>query len=364
MEMYLNGINLKLFRSRTKRKGIGLGKGQSKRVAGKLKSSTSEIIAKVLVNRMSLVLGHCINEAQDAFIAGRQISDNTLIAYEILHTLKTMKHCKKGNFALKLDMRWDFLAGMMSSLGFCQEWIILIMRCVCSVTYTMGINEGISDVFIPSRGLRQGDPLSPYLFLIYAEGLSILLNEAKQKRLMLGAPIGRERFTINHLIFADDCILFGDASKEGAHTVRNILNEYELVSGQKANYDKSLIYFGASFDHSVRAQITNILGVRIAVNLEKYLGLPMMVGRRKRWAFANFVDRFRKRVESWNFRFLSMGGEEVFIKTVLQAIPIYVMQCFELPKTLCNKLEGIMNKFWWANGKSEKSIHWCSWKDL
>ncbi|KAH1032403.1 hypothetical protein J1N35_044577 [Gossypium stocksii] len=169
---------------------------------------------------------------------GRQISNNTLIAYEILHSLKTRKHCKQGNFALKLDMskaydqvEWDFFAGMMSRLGFCQEWIILIMRCVCSVTFTVGINDGISEVFSPSTGLRKGDPLSPYLFLICAEGLSTLLNEEKQKRLMIGASIGRERFTINHLLFADDCILFGDASVAEAHIVRSILKEYEMVSG-------------------------------------------------------------------------------------------------------------------------------------
>ncbi|KAA3460646.1 reverse transcriptase [Gossypium australe] len=281
-----------------------------------------KIIAKVVVNRMSIVLGHCIDEAQSAFIAGRQISDNTLIAYEILHSLKTRKH--------------------------------------------LGINEGTSEIFTPSRGLRQGDPLSPFLFffLICAEGLSTLLNEAKHKKLMIGALIGRERFSINHLLFADDCILFGDASESGAYIIRSILEEYEMASSQQVNFEKSLIYFGASVDQQVRDQITDILGVHVAVNLEKYLGLPMMVGRRKCWAFANFVDRFRKRIESWNFRFLSMGGKEVFVKAILQAIPIYVMQCFELPKSLCSVLENIMNKYWWANGKTGKGIHWCSWKDL
>lgn len=101
------------------------------------------------------------------------------------------KRCKRGNFALTLDMskaydriEWDFLAGMMLKLGFHSDWVVLVMRCVCSVTYTVGINEGVSDCFSPSRGLRQSDPLSPYLFLICVEGLSLLLNEAKHKNLM------------------------------------------------------------------------------------------------------------------------------------------------------------------------------------
>ncbi|KAH1039822.1 hypothetical protein J1N35_041565 [Gossypium stocksii] len=148
---------------------------------------------------MSLVLGHCIDEAQSAFIAGRQISDNTLIAYEVLHSLKAKKRGKYGNFALKLDM--------------------------------MGINEGISEVFYPSRGLRQGDPLSPYLFLICTEGLFTLLKEAKQRSWMKGAPIGRE-FAVNHLLFADDCILFSDATEDWAHIVQRILKEYEMASEQ------------------------------------------------------------------------------------------------------------------------------------
>ncbi|XP_052477251.1 uncharacterized protein LOC128032614 [Gossypium raimondii] len=238
-----------------------------------------KIIAKVLVLRMSETLRSCINEAQGAFIPGRLISDNVLIAYEILYSLKMKKRGKKGNFALKLDMskaydrvEWDFLA--------------------------------------------------------------------------------------------DDCVLFGDASCEGAEVVRAIIHEYDTVSGQRVNFEKSLIYFGANVVFSVQKDIVNLLGVRLASNPEKYLGLPMMVGRRKKWAFANFVDRFRKWVEGWSMRYLSMGGKEVFIKSVLQATSIYAMQCFLLPKSLCRTLEGIMNRFWWMNNKTLKGIHWSSWDVL
>ncbi|KAA3467448.1 reverse transcriptase [Gossypium australe] len=282
-----------------------------------------KIIAKVLVFRVNDVLGVCINEAQGAFVPG-----------------------------------------MMKHLGFHEEWIILVMRCVCSVSYSVSINGCNSDWFSPSRGLRQGDPLSPFLFLICAECLSILIEEAKRKGLMKGAPIGRARFSINHLFFADDCILFGDASHQGAEAVRDILKEYELLSGQRVNFKKSLIYFGANVNNEVKESITNMLGIRMAHNSEKYLGLPMMVGCKKSWAFAIFSDRFRKRIEGWSLRYLSIGGKKVFIKSVLQAIPIYAMQCFLMPKTFCRKLEGIMNKFWWTNNKSSRGIHWSRWESL
>ncbi|KAA3481168.1 reverse transcriptase [Gossypium australe] len=330
-----------------------------------------KIIAKVLVNRMSSILGDCINEAQGAFISGRFISDNVLIAYEILHSLKMKKRGKKGNFALKLDMskaydrvEWDFLARMMNSMGFHNDWIVLIMRCVCSVSYSVSLNGLNRDWFSPSRGLRQGDPLSPYLFLICAEGFSSLLEDLKLKGSMEGAPIGRDRLSINHLFFADDCILFGDASLEGANVVHEVIKEYERTTGQRVNYDKSLIYFGANVSVQVREEITGMLGVRLASNPEKYLGLPMMVGRRKTWAFNSFIDRFRKRIEGWSLRYLSMGGKEVFIKSVLQATPLYAMQCFLFPKKLCEKLEIIMNRFWWTSNKTLRGIHWSCWDKL
>lgn len=187
---------------------------------------------------------------------------------------------------------------MMIQLGFHADWVVLIMRCVCSVSYSVCLNRDMSDWFTPPRGLRQDDPLSPYLFLICTEGFSTLLIEAKQKGLMRGAPISRERLSINHLFFAGYCIFFGDASSEGANVVRNTIREYKTISRQRVNFDKSLIYFGANVDSNIKEIIVNLLGVRVASNPEKYLGLPMMVGRKKNWAFANFVDRFRKRINN------------------------------------------------------------------
>lgn len=147
---------------------------------------------------MSGILGFFIDEYQGAFIPGRQILDNVLIVYEIFHGLKMKRKCVKGNFTLKLDMskaydhvEWDFVASMMSRMGFHINWIALVMRCVYSVSYIVGINDSISQQFSPSKGLRQGDPLSPYLLLICVEGFSKILNDAKQRGAMKGVFIGK-----------------------------------------------------------------------------------------------------------------------------------------------------------------------------
>ncbi|KAL4302002.1 hypothetical protein GQ457_10G000840 [Hibiscus cannabinus] len=327
-----------------------------------------KLVAKMLVLRMKNTLSCCIDEAQGAFVPGRQISDNVLVAYEILHSLKTRRTGARGTFALKLDMskaydrvEWVFLEGMMRRIGFHDNWISLIMKCVTTVSYSVGVNGASSAIFLPTRGLRQGDPLSPYLFLFYTEGFSTLLYAAQNAGLVNGATIGRERLAINHLFFADDSILFGDASIEGAANIQKVISTYSNASGQKVNFDKSLIYFSSNVTSSVRDSISTLLGVRVSVNPEKYLGLPTMVGRRKNDAFKHYFDRFYKLVDNWNTKNLSKGGKEVFIKSVLQSIPVYTMQCFLLPRGVCVKLETIMNKFWWRNSGSSKGIHWCTW---
>ncbi|KAH1107961.1 hypothetical protein J1N35_011729 [Gossypium stocksii] len=177
--------------------------------------------------------------------------------------------------------------------------------------YCLAILNGDSDLvsingvngegFSPSRRLRQGDPLSPYLFLICAEGFPTLITEAKQKGLMKGAATRRERFAVNHLFFADDCILFEDASIEGATVVYEVIKEYEEISGQRVNFEKSLIYFGANVNDNTKDSITNILDVRVALNSENAQDL---ITNGSLWRIGN-----RSRVNIWNDSWLP-GSEE------------------------------------------------------
>ena len=145
---------------------------------------------------------------------GRLITDNVFLAYETLHAMHGRKKGKKGALALKLDVskdydrvEYDFLRGMMIGLGFPEEWINRVMSCV-STPFSVWINGKAYENIIPSRGLHQGDPLSPYMFLLCAEGFTSLLSKAKSKGWLHGVQFCRRAPCISNLLFADDSLIF------------------------------------------------------------------------------------------------------------------------------------------------------------
>ncbi|KAA3487156.1 reverse transcriptase [Gossypium australe] len=309
-----------------------------------------KIVAKTIANRFQDVMGLCIDEVQSAFVPGRLITDNTLLAYEILHAFQKKRTEKKGFMALKLDMskaydrvEWDFVKQVMIKMGFAKDWVGLIMKCITSVSYAVNINGCRGRSFQPTRGLRQGDPLSPFLFLFCSEGLSSLMRSAKDKGLVRGARASRRGPEISHLLFADDCMMFGEATEQGARSMKNILQEYESCSGQCVNFNKSTIFYSSNTKAETKEVVSSILGVRSSSNPEKYLGLPNVVGKRKKEAFQNLLDRINRRIDGWSTRLLSQGGKEI-------AIPTYAMTCFLLPKTLCEMIDTKFARFWWQKG--------------
>ncbi|KAA3470829.1 reverse transcriptase [Gossypium australe] len=320
-----------------------------------------KLVTKTIDKWLQDVMGICIDKAQSAFVPGRLISDNVLLAYELLHTFRQKRMGKKGYMAVKLDMskaydrvEWDFVKQMMKQMGFASRWIELIMKCITTASYAVIINGNRGRNFQPTRGLRQGDPLSPFLFLICSEGLSTLMRSAMRNGLVKGAKACRRGPEISHLLFTDDCILFGEATEKGAKVVKDILKEYESCSGQCVNFNKSTIFYSTNTREESKDLVSTLLGVRSSSSPEKYLGLPSIVGRRKKEAFSNLVDSIAVRIDAWSTRLLSQGGKEIFIKSVLQAILTYAMSCFLFPKSLCDKIE--------RAGK--RGIHWCQWRFL
>lgn len=331
-----------------------------------------KVVAKVLANRLKEVLDKCISDNQLAFVPGRSILDNAMAAIEIVHFMKSKTRGKQGEVALKLDISkaydrldWDYLRDIQNTMGFSQKWISWIMLCVETVDYSVILNGSMIGPVVPGRGLRQGDPLSPYLFILCAEGLSALIRKAEGRGDIHGIKICRNAPIVSHLLFADDCFLFFRAEESEAMIMKEILSTYENASGQSINLQKSEIFYSRNVLEPVENSITNILGVQQVLGTGKYLGLPSMVGRSRKSTFKFIKDRIWKKINSWSSRCLSQAGREIMIKSVLQSIPSYVMSIFLIPHSLSDEIEKMMNSFWWGHKPEQsKGIHWLSWERL
>ncbi|XP_037496639.1 uncharacterized protein LOC119371133 [Jatropha curcas] len=230
-------------------------------------------------------------------------------------------------------------------MGFCAMWVNWMKMCMTSVKYSVIVNGNTVGSIAPGRGLRQGDPISPYLFLVCAEGLSLLFSEAERCGKIHGGKAGRGCPKISHLFFADDSLFFFKGSNTKAINVKGILATYESASGQSINFQKSGITFSLNTSMTVKADISHILGVFNPFEGGSYLGLPSLISRNKRQVLGFLKERMWKHINSWSNRFLSKARREILIKSVILALPAYCMSVFELPLCLCDDLEKMMNSF-------------------
>ena len=180
-----------------------------------------------------------------------------------------------------------------------------MVGCISSVQYN-GQPRGL---ITPQRGLRQGDPLSPYLFIMCTEALIVNIKKAEREKQLTCMKIARACPAISHLLFTDDSLFFCKANKEECQTILKILKEYETVSGQQINFQKSAIQFGHKIEESSRQELRDILGIQNLEGMGSYLGLPEILGGSKVQVFGFVQDRLNNRVNGWTFRFFTKGGK-------------------------------------------------------
>ncbi|XP_024177965.2 uncharacterized protein LOC112183883 [Rosa chinensis] len=330
-----------------------------------------KICSKVIANRLKKILSKIISPCQSAFIPGRLIIDNTLVANEVSHFIHNCYSSTEGVFSLKLDMskaydrmEWNFLEAVLLRLGFAKSWVGVIMKCVTTVKYAFLINGQPRGHLTPTRGLRQGDPLSPYLFLLCTEVFSTLLERKVGYGELQGIKVCEGAPTIHHLLFADDSLLFGKATLHECLHIQNVLHDYELASGQQINFSKSSIVFSKRVPEVDKCAMAGFLGVSIDAKHETYLGLPTYLGRNRTEPFAYIKEKLSKKLAGWQGKLLSSAGKDLLIRVVAQALPSYAMSCFLLPKGFCDDLHQMCARFWWGSKSNERKIHWKSWERL
>ncbi|XP_024155771.1 uncharacterized protein LOC112163728 [Rosa chinensis] len=361
----------------------------------------TDVFEAVIANRLKVILPSVISPFQSVFVPGRLITDNILVANEIAHFVHNKREGTDGFMALKLDlskaydrMEWSFLRMVMVRFGFAQKWINMVMQCVSSVRYSFLIKGKPRGYVTPSRGLRQGDPLSPYLFLIGAEGFSALLQQKQALGLISGIEgpkvppeiktkviawikrtdsIKQEKAAVQDDIIEELCndylgnqtSLYNDdddnddddddddgfqyppdmyPAKRQDYRAADVIEIYGRASGQLVNFDKSSVAFSKKVSIEMREELASYMGMQIVDVHDKYLGLPTYMGRKKSVTFQYIKDKLAKKLSDWQGKMLSGAGKDILIRVVASALPTYAMS--------------------WGSTLDKRKIHWKTWGAL
>lgn len=183
-------------------------------------------------------------------------------------------------------MDWSFIEAVMRKMGFSEIWITWIMRCITLVKYKVLMNGQPRGNIFPERGLCQGDPLSPFIFILCTEALVSLINHAANQGKITGMRVTRTCPSVSHLLFADDSLFFCKAEPRKCEEVMKVVRKYGKASGQCINFDKSSLLFGKRINANVRQQIKDTLGIQNEGEMGTYLGIPEDISGSKCKLFA------------------------------------------------------------------------------
>ena len=334
-----------------------------------LSNFTNKIISKILSTRLASILPNIVSDNQSGFVKGRSISENIMLAQEIIHGIKLPKEGK--NVVIKLDMvkaydrvSWAYTCIILRKMGFSELFIDRAWRIMSNNWYSVVINGKRHGFFQSTRGLKQGDPLSPGLFIIGAEFLSRKLNHLQANHLYRGFNMERKGPQINHLSFADDIIIFTSTDCTSLQLIMKVIEDYEGVSDQMVNKDKSFFMVTDKTSQEIIENIKMVTGFTRKNSPINYLGCPLYIGGQRIIYFSEVVAKVIKKVSGWQSKILNFGGKTTLVNHVLQAIPIHTLASMSPPKNTLNNIKRVMADFFWGVDKDGKKYHWASWDTL
>ncbi|GJR65771.1 RNA-directed DNA polymerase, eukaryota [Tanacetum coccineum] len=296
--------------------------------------SLYKIIAKILANRLVLVLGDIVNEVQSAFVADRQILDGPFILNEIFQWCKSKK---KHSFIFKVDfekaydsVRWDYLDDVLKKFGFGERWCGWIQECLRSSWGSVIVNGSPTEEFQFFKGLKQGDPLSPFLFILIMESLHISFQRIVDAGMFKGIVLDSSMH-LSHMFYADDAVFVGQWSNSNIDTIVHVLKCFHCASGLSINMSKSSKVGGS-------------------------------MSRIQSWN--EIVDNMAARLSKWKMKTLSIGGRLTLLKSVLGSMPIYHMSIFKVPMKVIQRMESIRCYFFNGVDLGSKKSIWVKWNNV
>ncbi|WJX47132.1 hypothetical protein P8452_33857 [Trifolium repens] len=329
-----------------------------------------KIVSKVIVGRLKESIANLVSPFQTGFVPGRNIHENIVVAKEMAHTMHHMKG-RKGVFAIKVDLAkaydklsWEFIWRVLTEINLPDVIVNIIMHGVTSITTNVKWNGTRSEYFKPQRGIRQGDPLSPYLFVLCMDKLSHLIMHAADNSKWIGIKAGRAGPMVSHLMFADDLLLFGEATEKQMRCVTNTLNQFCSMSGQEVSYEKTSILFSRNVERGLKNKLINMSGFKETSDFGKYLGVPLNGRAPKRSDFQYIIDQVNSKLAAWKANQLSFAGRVTLAKSVIEAVPIYPMMSTKIPKACLDEIHKLQRQFIWGDTDVKRRYHAVGWDDI
>ncbi|CAH9085418.1 unnamed protein product [Cuscuta europaea] len=321
-----------------------------------------KIITKIIAARMIPTLAGLINKAQGAFVDGRLMFDNIFLAQELVRGYNRKRISPRCMIMVDLrkaydTISWDFLANVLRGLGYPDRFVGWIMECVSTASFSVSLNGTLHGFFNGKRGIRQGDPMSPLLFVVCLEYFSRLLTIKSMDSRFNHHPLCGS-LGITHLAYADDLMLFSRGDKYSIGVLVDALKEFGEVSGLRVNHNKSNIFVGGV--HGLDLQnILDLVDYGRGVFPVRYLGIPLAPLRISVAQYAPLLDTISDFLNAWNTKTISYAGKLELIRSVIQGVQSFWLQVFPIPQTILDRIVSICRIFLWG-GKFSK----VAWEDI
>ncbi|MFS7909622.1 putative RNA-directed DNA polymerase [Helianthus anomalus] len=314
-----------------------------------------------------MVINGVTSESQSAFISGRYILDGPLIINEVLAWSRCVG---KSLFLFKIDfekaydnVHWEFLIGVMRQMGFPDRWCNWIYGVLSSASSSVLVNGSPTIEFECTKGIRQGDPLSPFLFILVMEALSGLFRKASDIGVFKGIQLPNGGPILTHLLYADDVMVMGEWEDTNFKSVMRMLRVFYLCSGLKINIHKSSL-FGTGISREMIKDQAESMRCKFGDIPFIYLGLKVGANMNRISNWEPVKDIFRTRLSKWKSQVLSMGGRVTLIKSVLESLPTYYFSLYKAPAKIINDLEAMIKKFLWGGNLEVRKVHWVAWEKV
>ena len=306
--------------------------------------SFAKLATKMMANRLAPILDRLIATNQSAFIGGRCIHDNYMLVQQ---TIKVLHRHKISSLFLKLDISkafdsvdWALLLEILAHLGFGAVWRNLVSNLLHSASTQVLLNGEPGDFITHRRGLWQGDPLSPMLFILVMDVLNSLFMKAEEEGLLLPLHFAGQRLSL----YADDVALFIRSEEDDLQITKNILQVFEKASGLRTNLQKSCV-IPIQCDDEIAEVVNNTLQCTTTSFPTTYLGLPVSDKKLRRCDLLIWIEKIANKLPGWKAPLLSLAGRAVLVRFVITAIPIYLLITIRVPKWFIQAVDKIRRSF-------------------